>query len=100
MSALDKSTVEWGSPSALRRESMSGPATGKYPLLGEILTVRGLPLKAMYCNRDIAAIFGVSIRTIQNRIADGQLVPGDLPGRAKFLSSDLKEFLSDSRKRG
>lgn len=70
----------------------------KFPLLEEVLTSRGLPLKGTYSNRDLAAMFGVSIRSIQARIATGQLRPRDLPGRARFLSSDLEEYLTNSRK--
>ncbi len=72
--------------------------SGKFPLLEEILTSRGLPLRGTYSNRDLAAMFGVSIRSIQARIATGQLRPRDLPGRARFLSSDLEEYLSNSRR--
>ncbi len=70
-----------------------------YPLLQEILKIKGLPLQATYTNGDFARIFGVSIRTIQDRIATGQLCPRDLPGRARFLSSDIEEFLTKSLKK-
>ena len=71
----------------------------KYPLLEEILSIKGLSLQATYTNRDVAAFFHVSIRAIQDRIATGKLSSRDLPGRARFLSSDLEEFLRKSRTR-
>jgi hypothetical protein len=70
----------------------------RYPLLEEILTIKGLPLQPMY--KDVAKIFGVSARAIQNRATSGELLPRNLPGHAKFLSSDLEEFLSNSRTSG
>jgi hypothetical protein len=72
----------------------------RYPLLEEILTMKGLPLQPMYTIKDVAKIFGVSARAIQNRTTGGQLIPRDLPGHAKFLSPDLEEFLLNSRKSG
>ena len=69
-----------------------------YPLLQELLKLRGLPLKPMYTNREVAEIFGVSIRAIQARIQKGDLIARDLPGRARFLPSDLEEYLSKSRR--
>ena len=69
-----------------------------YPLLEQILALRGLALQPTYTNRDVAAIFGVSIRAIQDRIQRGSLIPRDLPGRAKFLPQDLEEFLVRSKR--
>jgi hypothetical protein len=78
--------------------SMSNSETTKYRLLEEILTIKGLPLQATYTNGDLARIFDVSIRAIQNRVASGQLIPRNLPGRAKFLTQDLEDFLMASRR--
>jgi hypothetical protein len=75
-----------------------GSQTAKYPLLEEILAIKGLPLQPMYTTKDVAKLFNVSARAIQNRIASGQLIPRDLPGRAKFLPQDLEDFLIASRK--
>lgn len=69
----------------------------KYPFLQEILDLKGLKLKPMYTNRDLAEMFGVSVRAIQVRIAAGKLKARDLPGRARFLPADLEEFLANSR---
>ena len=69
-----------------------------YPLLEALLRIKGLTLQATYTNRDVAALFGVSIRAIQARIKSGDLVARDLPGRATFLPADLDEYLRKSRK--
>lgn len=78
---------------------MNNTATAKYPLLEEILAIKNLPLQPMYTIRDIAKLFSVSVRAIQNRVVSGQLVARDLPGRVRFLSEDLETFLSASRKK-
>ena len=75
----------------------NSPAT-KYPLLQEMLDLKNLKLQATYTIRDLAQLFSVSVRSIQNRIASGQLAARDLPGRAKFFSQDLEDFLFASRK--
>lgn len=71
----------------------------KYPLLQEFLALRQMQLQATYTIRDVANLFGVSARAIQSRVASGQLVVRDLPGRAKFLASDLELFLQKSDRR-
>jgi hypothetical protein len=77
---------------------MSNSDTRKYPMLSEILDIMEMPLQPMYTTRDVAKIFGVCARAIQNRIAYGQLVPRNLPGRWKFFAQDLEEFLFASQK--
>lgn len=69
-----------------------------YTLLQEILSIRNLSLQATYTIRDLANLFRVSVRAIQNRVASGQIVARDLPGRAKFLPQDIEAFLSASGK--
>ena len=69
------------------------PPQQRYPLLMEILALKDLQLRAMYTTTEIAQIFGVTSRAIQNRIASGQLRPRNLPGRARFLAQDLEDFL-------
>ncbi|MGE5110563.1 MAG: helix-turn-helix domain-containing protein [Acidobacteriaceae bacterium] len=69
---------------------------GRFPLLEELLAEKGLGLKGTYTNRDVALIFGVSARAIQERTKNGSLKARNLPGRARFLSSDLENFLRDS----
>ena len=77
---------------------MSNSAATKYPLLQELLVIKNLPLQATYTIRDLARLFNVSVRAIQNRVSSGQLPARDLPGRAKFLPQDLEDFLFASRK--
>ena len=79
---------------------MNNSEKNSYRLLEEILRVKGLSLQATYTIRDIANIFVVSIRAIQNRVASGQLISRNLPGRAKFLPQDIEDFLKASRKGG
>jgi hypothetical protein len=80
--------------------STCNSVTTSYRLLEEILAIKNLTLQPMYGTRDIAELFGVSVRAIQNRIASGQLIPRNLPGRAKFLTQDVEDFLLASRKNG
>lgn len=68
-----------------------------YPLLEAMLEVKGLSLQATYSNADVAALFGTSIRTVQNRVADGTLRGRKLIGRARFLPIDLEMFLSGNK---
>lgn len=70
----------------------------KYPLLEALLAERGLSLKGAYSNRDVASIFAVAVRTIQDWTRNGYFKPRNLPGRARFLSADLEKFLQDSSK--
>ena len=74
-------------------------STTKYPLFDGILSMKNVPLQPTYTVRNVAEIFAVTPRAIQNRIASGQLVPRDLPERAKFLSQDLEDFLIPAVKR-
>jgi hypothetical protein len=71
----------------------------RFPFLEDFLRIKGLLLQATYTNGDVAALFGVSARAIQNRVTTGQLPDRDLPGRAKFLPADLENLLSASKKR-
>jgi hypothetical protein len=79
---------------------MTNLAATKYPHLQEVLALKSLPLQATYTIRDLAQMFRVSVRAIQNRVASGQLPARDLPGRAKFLCEDLESFLAASKKKG
>ena len=74
------------------------PTPGKYPLLESLLAEKGLRLKGTYNNRDVAEVFDVSVRAIQDRVSRGELRARNLPGRARFLSVDLEDFLRDSIK--
>ena len=74
--------------------------TTDYPMLGAILAIQNRPIQPLYSGRDIAELFGVSVRAIQNWISGGLLIPRNLPGRAKFLTQDVEDFLLASRKCG
>lgn len=78
---------------------MSTFAINRFPLLEQLLRIKGLELQATYSIRDLAQLFGVSTRAIQTRVASGQIASRDLPGRAKFLAEDLEAFLAGSKKR-
>ena len=69
------------------------------PLLERLLAEKALQLKGIYTNRDVAKIFAVSTRTVQDWIRDRKLRARDLPGRGRFLSEDLELFLQQSLKR-
>jgi hypothetical protein len=77
---------------------MSDSNPRKYPLLEEILELQNLQLNPTYSTRNVADIFKVSPRAIQQRVELGQLTARDLPGRARFLPADLEEFIRNSRK--
>lgn len=79
-------------------KSMSNSASTKYPLLEAALADQNLPLKPMYKTSDVAMIFRVCVRVIQNWISSGRLTPRDLPGRWRFLAQDLEDFLRSSKK--
>ncbi len=67
-------------------------------MLEAILALQNIPIQPMYTNRDVAKIFQVCVRAIQNWISAGRLAPRDLPGRWKFFPQDLEEFLKTSKK--
>lgn len=77
---------------------MSNSELQRYPLLQAILADQEESIKPMYTNRDVAKIFQVCVRVIQNWVATGRLIPRNLPGRWKFLPQDLEDFLRASKK--
>lgn len=77
---------------------MSNSEASKYPLLETMLALKDLGLQPMYTNRDVARMFEVSVRAIQNWIAAGRLTPRNLPGRWRFFPQDLEEFLRASHR--
>jgi hypothetical protein len=70
----------------------------QYPLLASLLLARGMATKPIWHHDDLAQIFGVSVRTIQEWESDPEkdFPPRDLPGGAAQLSGDLEEFLRKS----
>jgi len=56
--------------------------------------------KATYNNRDLANLFGVSTGSIQDWVAAEQINSRYLPGRARFLPTDIEELLWNSSRKG
>jgi hypothetical protein len=79
---------------------MDNLEAAQYPMLKAILSIQELPLQPMYSNRDVAKIFKVCVRAIQNWISAGHLTPRNLPGRWKFFPQDLEDFLRNSPRGG
>jgi len=77
---------------------MSDQTLGKYPLLEAVLAAKGLPVKGVWTIADVAQMFDVRNRTIYDWIANQKLTARDLPGRGRFLSEDLEEFLRNSKR--
>lgn len=71
----------------------------RYPLLEALLEAKGLRLKGTYNYGDATNIFDCSIRALQERIREGTLRVRNLPGRNKFLSEDLEDFLKNSERK-
>ena len=74
----------------------AGNLQTKYQLLEEILAIKNLPLQPMYTTGDLAKLFSVSARSVQNWMSSGKLIPRSLPGRWKFLTQDIEDFLKAS----
>ncbi len=77
---------------------MNDSEAPQYPLLAAILAIQDLPLQPMYTNSDVAKLFNVCVRAIQNWISSGRLISRNLPGRWKFFPQDLEDFLRSSQK--
>lgn len=67
-------------------------AIALYPHLQALFVQRSLPLKPIWTLRDVAQIFDVAVRTIQDWIRDKKLAARNLPGRGRFLSEALEAF--------
>ena len=78
--------------------SMSDLTLEKYPLLEAVLAAKGLTVKGVWTIADVAQLFDVRNRTIFDWISDQKLAARDLPGRGRFLSIDLEEFLRNSKR--
>ena|SRR5215469_14911506 len=69
----------------------------RFPLLEQLLRDGGIPMKPAYKTRDLARLFDVKPRTIQEWIRDGRIKSvRDLPGHNRLLPQDIEEFLRDS----
>ena len=78
-------------------EGSNQPA-GKYPRLEAVLSAKGVTDKGIWSIGDLAQIFAVQNRAIYDWIRNGKLTVRDLPGRGRFLSEDLEEFLRNSKR--
>lgn len=54
----------------------------------------GMKLQATYTCKDIAALFGVTERTIQNKVKNGTLPSRKLIGSGRFLPVDIENYLN------
>lgn len=70
----------------------------RYPTLCEWVAFHNLPLKPAYTVAEVARMFGVSTRTVQQWIVDGQIKTRKVPGRSKIFASHLEDVLSDQTK--
>ena len=85
-----------GSAMTDNRMRDQSPKLDAYPLLESLLRAKGLSLKGAWRYRDVTEIFDCSVRSLQELIRTGKLRGRNLPGRAKFLSIELEEFLENS----
>ena len=97
MNGVTKSKTQLPEVEATQQRQVAmdkGDSTDPYcPLLTAVLRAKGLSLRPQYTTSDAAQIFGCTSRVIQERIQDGRWWARDLPGRGRFLSSDLEAFL-------
>jgi len=77
---------------------MSDQTLEEYPLLDAVLSAKGLPVKGVWTIADVAQMFDVRNRAIYDWINNQKLTARDLPGRGRFLSQDLEEFLTNSKR--
>lgn len=73
--------------------------TPHYPFLEEMLALRGMSLQATYSIRDFARLFSVSTRAVQDWVVAEHINSRYLPGRARFLPTDIEEFLRGSKRK-
>ena len=84
-----------------KEHSMTEPIdeSPSFPLLAQLSRQRGMQILSVYRMGDAALLFGVKKRTMNDRVADGQLTVRDLPGSGRFLPQDLEDFLVASVKK-
>jgi len=71
----------------------------RYPTLREWAAYHSLPLKPAYTVAEVALMFEVSTRTVQQWIADGDIETRRVPGRSKIFASHLENILAQSASR-
>jgi len=77
---------------------MSDNPQGKYPLLENVDVYERSADQRRVTIAEVAQIFGVQKRAIYDWISNQKLSARDLPGRGRFLSEDLEEFLRKSKR--
>ncbi len=73
--------------------NVTNPNQIMYPLFETMLRSKGLTLQPTYTCQDIASLFGVTVRTVQSKVADGTIPSRRLLGSARFLPADIEEYL-------
>lgn len=68
--------------------------TDPFPLLQTMLRIKGKPLQATYTVAEVADLLDCSRRTINRRVASGDIEARDLVGRAQFFPIDIEAYLS------
>jgi excisionase family DNA binding protein len=76
--------------------NVTNPNQTMYPLFETMLRSRGLTLQPTYTCQDVASLFGVTVRTVQSKVADGTIPSRRLLGGARFLPADIEEYLRNS----
>ena len=72
-----------------------------FPLLQQLSRDAGVPMKPAYKTRDLARLFDVKPRTIQQWVREDRIRSvRDLPGHHRLLPQDIEEFLRDSQRNG
>ena len=75
---------------------MSLDQNERYPRLSSFLALKGHALKSAFTLQEVAAMFDVSVRTIQNWTKSGHLNQRDVPGRAKIFPADVETLFANS----
>jgi len=72
----------------------------RFPLLEQMSRDVGMPIKPAYKTSDLARLFDVKPRTIQQWVRDDRIRSvRDLPGHNRFLPHDVEEFLRGSERK-
>jgi hypothetical protein len=80
-----------------QEKTVNDSSQTKYPLLDGILAIQNLPLQPMNTTRDVAGIFKVCVRAIQNWISSVLLKSRNLPGRWRFLRGTWRTSLGPAK---
>lgn len=64
------------------------------------LAIQEMILRPAYTIPEVANLFRVSVRTIQDRIARGLIIVRNVPGRAGILPADLEAVFTRTKNKG